>query len=823
MKKLFFFSLFITFLFFAPLSYAQNSEVELFLVSQKAFEDGFYDVAMRYINQFLQDYPQTNKRTEAKLLLGQCYFFKGQYLKAFEIFQALSAEPGFQDAVLFWLGETYLKGKDYQQAKDRYQKILNLYPVSDYAPQASYALAWIDFETNRFDAAEEKFQAFVKKFPTHQLAEDASFRIGECAFNLGLYPKAIQSFQKYIETFPKSIRLDQAYFYIAESHYYNQAYTESIKNYGLAKQQSRNDKTKLLSDIGTGWGFLRLTQYPQAQQAFEDAKKFGEEKKISVEEALLGLANLFTETKEYEKALGYYDQVISSNPQNPRLSEAYLGKANLLYTIEQYPKAIETYLDLINKFSAATDASDAREKAFLGLAWTYLKSGNATKAIATFNDVITNTQNKIVKVSALTQIGDAYQDMGEMEKALESYDKILRDYPDTPYTDYAQYRQGVALLKLGKTKSAILSFQSLEKNFPQSKYQSDVQYYMGVAYFNQGDWLIAKDYMTKFIQEISPDHELQPDAHYILALSYQNLKEYDEAMKIFRKIERVYPQEVDLLQKVKISAARNLYDKGSVQDALKEFKIIAYKYPKTATGLDALLWLGEYYTQTFDFKNAITYYNQILTDYPSSPQVPEIIFALGQIYYKNEEFDKALNYFKQITPENGQELYANAKLSIADTFARQLDPETAIETYENIIKSSPEFSRDAYIKIATIYKENKNYEKALLAYRNALASKAASVDGRMSGSELQFEIADACEMMNKTQEAIDEYLKIPYLYPQDTTSVIRAYLRVARIFENQEDWANAKIIYEKILGYDVGEKTFAQERLDQINKILETK
>jgi len=821
MKKFSIMTTLLFLLFCTPVVHAQNSEIELFLVSQKAFEDGFYDVAMRYINQFLQEYPQTSKRSEARLLLGQCLFFKGQYLKAFEIFQALSAEPGYQDAVLFWLGETYLKGKDYDQAKERYQKILNVYPTSDYAPQASYALAWIDFETNHFEAAKERFQNFVKRFPSHQLTEDASFRVGECAFNSGFYSEAIQKFQKYIEAFQKSTRLDQAYFYIAESYYYSQEYTNSIKYYGLGKQQSRNDATKLISEIGIGWGFLRMKQYPDAQQAFEEAQKFADERKINTGESLLGLANLFTETKEYEKALGYYTQVIQNYPKSPRLSEAYLGKANLLYTIEQYEKAIETYTELIKNFNTTSNVPDTVEKAFLGLAWTYLKSGDSAKAIATFNDVIAHTQNKIVKVSALTQIGDAYQDMGDLEKALEAYDKILRDYPDTPYTDYAQYRQGVALLKLGKTKSAILSFQSLEKNFPESKYQTDVRYYMGVAYFNQGDWLMAKDYMAKFIQEISPDNDLQPDAHYILGLSCQNLKEYDEAMKIFKKIDRVFPQEIAIIQKVKVSMAKNLYEKGTVQEALKEFKIIVYKYPKTDAALEALLWLGEYYMQTFDFKNAITYYTQVTNEYPTSPQVADVIFALGQIYYKNEEFDKALSYFKQITPENGQEIYAKAKLAIADTFARQLDPTTAIETYENIIKTSPEFSRDAYIKMASIYKEGKNYEKAITAYRNALAVKTGSVNSTIHDSELQFEIADLSEMLSNPQGAADEYLKIPYLYPDDTSWVIKAYLRTARIFEDKEDWANAKIIYEKILGYDVDERTFAQERLEQINKMSE--
>ena len=99
------------FLFPTQFSYSDNDkEQELFLVAEKAFEDGFYDVAIRYINQLLQEYPQTQKHVQANLLLGQCYFFKSQYLQAYDIFNNLLQYEELKDATLYWLGETYLKG-----------------------------------------------------------------------------------------------------------------------------------------------------------------------------------------------------------------------------------------------------------------------------------------------------------------------------------------------------------------------------------------------------------------------------------------------------------------------------------------------------------------------------------------------------------------------------------------------------------------------------------------------------------------------------------------------------------------------------------------
>ena len=67
-------------------------------------------------------------------------------------------------------------------------------------------------------------------------------------------------------------------------------------------------------------------------------------------------------------------------------------------------------------------------------------------------------------------------------------------------------------------------------------------------------------------------------------------------------------------------------------------------------------------------------------------------------------------------------------------------------------------------------------------------------------------------------EAIEEYLKIPYLYSQETLWVIKSYLRAGRLFENEEDWQQAKIVYQKVSSYKTDEAKFAQERLDFIAK-----
>ena len=92
----------------------------------------------------------------------------------------------------------------------------------------------------------------------------------------------------------------------------------------------------------------------------------------------------------------------------------------------------------------------------------------------------------------------------------------------------------------------------------------------------------------------------------------------------------------------------------------------------------------------------------------------------------------------------------------------------------------------------------------------------AARQGQIDRAQIQFNLADTLELMSRTEDAIAEYLKIPDLYPNELAWVVKAYLRVAKIYEEGEDWEGARVTYQKIIQLKTPEAAFAQERLDWI-------
>ncbi|OGX37355.1 MAG: hypothetical protein A3G91_00605 [Omnitrophica WOR_2 bacterium RIFCSPLOWO2_12_FULL_50_9] len=798
------------------LALAQNNEQELFLVAQKALEDGFYDVAIRYIEQLQKEYPETDKRIESNILLGQCYFFKSQYLKAYTIFHDLVSHSEFKDATLFWLGETYLKGSDYKQAEEQYRQLIEVYPDSVYAPQASYSLGWVYFEQNQFQEARKVFEEFIRRFSDNQLTEDVRFKLGEVMYHLREYENTIRHFDRYVYDYPKSTRQAEAYFYIGECYYSLEDFLRAAAYYAKTAEMAYDSKLILMAKVSLGWCYLRLGKLTLAQKHFDEAYAFSKQKGILTDDVLLGRASLYSEMKEYAQALAAYKELLERFPTSPRLAEAYLGRANIYYLQERYEKAVPSYREIVERFSSAPEHQELLEKAYFGMAWSYLKLGDIDASVKNFEIIKNKTANKIVKISALTQIGDAYQDVGQWEKAIEVYDKILQEYPESPYTDYIQYRQGIALLKMERIDAATLSFQSLQANFPASKYLNDIKYYLAVAYFKKGNWAAAGDKITEFIEGRPKEDAFMAEAQYILALSCFSLRDYPKAMKVFQKIIKDYPQESAMVKNSEMSIAKCYYKMGNVNEALKLFKNLVQRYPQSVVAQDALIWLGDHFLESLELDTALMYYTQFTEQFPGSPKLNLVYYELGQAYQARGNWDEAVHAFEKVDNSADKELYARARMAIAEIFSKEMDPALALETYQNIVETSPEFRRSAYAKIAEVHKGDKEYERAVEAYRNAL--KAKEDFAGLQDAQLQFFIGDAYESGNKKDKAVEEYLKLPYLYARDVPWVVKAYLRVGRIFEDEEEWDKAATIYQKVLPFKTDELKFARERLDWIQE-----
>ncbi len=786
---------------------------ELFSTAQRAYDDGFHDVAIRYLEEYMQTFPQAEKITQAKFLLGQSYFFKNQFAKALEMFKAVDQITENRDAVLFWTAETYLKLDDAASAHAKYTELMDQYPSSTYIPQALYSSGWSYFDQKDYPQSRELFSRLIQRFPKHQLAEDALLKTAESYFNDGDYMHALQVFQDYLTHYPQSLHAPEVQLNIADAYYYSEKYEQATPLYEQAIKSIQDPVLVLKAYTGKVWCEIKKARYDIAEKALKEARDFAKGKGLSDEDLLVAWGQVSYERGDWDKAVDAYTGLISGFA-SPGHLEPYLGRANAYFMLKKFSQAADDFKYIVDHARAPQD-TELLEKAQLGLAWAYVKTGDIDGAVQTFQLLINSAAKPQARANAMVQLGDAYQDAGKMEEAVRAYDEALRDYPDGDFADYVLYRQGIAFLKSGNVASAEIAFNTLRNNFPNSKYLGELSYYQGVADFKKGRWKGAAAAMEDFLKNLSQPSEFTPEADYILALSYLNLQQPEDALRVFQKILRLYPDEETVAKNADIGIAKCQYELGQVKEAIKRFKLIIYKYPKSDAEFEALLWLAQYYLKSGDYAQAVDYYKPIIDRFGDNAFIDQVHYELGQAYEVQGSYDLALAQYKAVTSQDAV-LSSKIKLAIAGIFAREFDPQKGLSAYANIAATIPDYARDAFLKMGQIYRASQNYAEELRTYEQAF--KVPQGKSRVTNAEFLFNMADAYELMGQADKSVDYYLKIPLESPGEGEWVVKAYLRVAKVFEDRHDWAGARVTYQKIIQLKTEESKYAQERLDWINK-----
>jgi outer membrane protein assembly factor BamD len=111
------------------------------------------------LNNFLDDYPESDRRGEAQELLLEC--------------RTKLAKRTYK------AGHLYHRMKHYSSALIYFQRILNDYHDTEWVREAQFELAEVFYKQAEYDKAKDEYQKFLQDFPDDKLAEKVRKRLKE--------------------------------------------------------------------------------------------------------------------------------------------------------------------------------------------------------------------------------------------------------------------------------------------------------------------------------------------------------------------------------------------------------------------------------------------------------------------------------------------------------------------------------------------------------------------------------------------------------------------------------------------------------------------
>ena len=271
------------------------------------------------------------------------------------------------------------------------------------------------------------------------------------------------------------------------------------------------------------------------------------------------------------------------------------------------------------------------------------------------------------------------------------------------------------------------------------------------------------------------------------------------------------------------------YNLDHRNEALVNLKSLVAKFPGTQESKEALVSIRNIYVESNTAEEFFTYVNGLPNGNVTSSEQDTIMYRATENVYMNGDCKSAIpgfsNYILKF-PEGA--FITSAHYYRAECFVKTKQLIQAVGDY-NFVLEQPNtlFHESALSKVAIIYRNQKNYDEALLTY-NQLYIIASSDKNRMIAREGQLESFHQLNKYDSTILVAQQILRSP---DADEKSYKQAHLYLARaaIFTNQyalaqkeykivealfggNESAEAKY-YLAVIQYQKGEYKLAEEEV----------
>lgn len=319
----------------------------------------------------------------------------------------------------YQIAEIYKKRYEWDKATEHYNAIVEIAPSGYYGGQAKSGIANIRKYRRLIDEKRRRYQNYLALYeennaPEHyDTAAQALYDVADSYEQLGNYPEAIANYERMVEEFPEHEKAPPALTKIGYVHFYK------------------------LYDYQGGWpAYNRVIEsYPDSYDATQAIRLLKD-----TDRTLKDIAQNQAEIKRYRS----------------KKAQEYEKTGRKIMPSELYGNR---YVDIVVQCFQ-----------FIGRRWEDLRNyPNAIVAYRTLADQL--SYKKFAAADARYQIGRLYQLNGQLEQAIEAYQDLFDNNPESIWRNEGVYQQAVCfrgIREFAKAYEAFKAYMSLGR---------DVEYY----------------------------------------------------------------------------------------------------------------------------------------------------------------------------------------------------------------------------------------------------------------------------------------------------------------------------------------------------------
>lgn len=658
----------------------------------------------------------------------------------------------------YHLGNSYLHTRNQVAAMESFHDAA----LADFDPRmtedALFNYAKLAFDLNKDTSG---FAEYIKRYSTTRRGESIYGYMALAALYDHDYERAVEAYDNIEELSPDMLNnYTKANYLRANQLVGNGAWRDAIPCLrASAYYLPKNNRMNQLSRYWLAESYYNTDALPDAQKVYEDLYNASALDGMD-EGAMLpyNLAYCLYGQKDYDGAAKWFDNYIASGNKIQR-EDALVRRADCDFARRDYKSSINSFqaalneyyspnkiypyyrqalayglsgdkkkkVEVLSRVEKASPSSPLYNEAMYELGRSYMDIKKNSDAVRVFTDLRTATTDSVYVAKSLIGLGMVNRNIGEYNKALDLYKKVVSMMPGSEYAEdallaiesiYQTRKEPEKYLEYVEQNSLAASKSAEEKE--QMYFNTAEQVYLA------GNWKEAITTLQKYLDSY-PEGSRRQDAMFYMADSYKALGSKEKACDIFAKViamggegpfvessmlnyarlsyglERyadAYKGYSDLLFNARMEDNRSAARTGMMRSAFHardyDSAISAAQLVCSDTGSSAELKREATYIQARSFmstsrrSDALSIFKTLSAE-PSTPEGAEACYMLIQDKYDQGEFDKVESMVYDFSGKAGDQSYWLAKsfIVLADSFAARDMKTQAKATLESI--------RDGYV------------------------------------------------------------------------------------------------------------------------------
>ncbi len=739
-----------------------NSEI-----ADAKFEKGYAFFNLKKFEEAESLFNEITQLNESKYLF-QAHYYYGfisyyfqKYDDALKSFYIAVKDEEYNRVVPYYIAEIlYSQGKK-NDALQFGDSVLRNNQSLYYKQELSLLIGQLYFERNEFQKAMSLLKNYADN--SRDVSKSILYELSYCYYQTENIPKAIEGFKK-LSGEKDSLgqnsmyQLASLYLSIDDKHNARNAFQFCAYNNSDLLQQkiSKFNYSKLSFELGYLDAALNeirdfLKEYPSSEYDSE-AKEL--------------LVNLLAKTNDFSQGIEMYESLKSPGINAQKVYPSLLyGKAIQLFNDQNLSESDATfrkllltpysdrlspyakfwrgeiayrekrYDDAVNFLSQFNQSAPAglNEANLLNcrytLGYSFFQKGlykNALQQFELITKVLTPASGSI-QLDAYLRAADCYYALREFAKSLKMYENIISN--NLTSSDYALFQKAM-IVGVKNSNEKILLLNSLKSKYPNSSLLLDSKMEIASSYIAEQNFSQAIPYLEELISHKDATG-LKPAAYLKLGLAYFNDDKNESALKVYKELIRKYPKSAETEEA--LSIVKEIYVEMNRSDDYIEL----LRENGINIGIneaDSLTYMAAYKKfESADYSGSNTSFNYYLTRYVNGMFRLDALYFNSIAYLKQNDFTNAVKGFKLINHEGLNPYFETSALELAKLFYFEFKNYDSSRKYfqelmsntansENHLEALRGFVRSCFL--------SKDYQTADTAAQALLSLKSVSSDDK---------------------------------------------------------------------------------------------